>query len=233
MRGARAACASWERFSVSTVREQVLSEFIDAWNAGQRPDVDEYIARVPADEQAALSDELLSFLSLAPTPEYSDAAMAAIEAEPALIEALRGSTGKTSLLPDLLKRLRERIGMSTVDVAGELVGELGLAGDRTVKTAGYLEQLEEGRLEPSRVSRRVFDALGRIFGLGGSELEGAADTGGRTPVPAPAASVAPVFRAKRGAAELAGHHLEVIADALAAPGGEPRDEVDELFLGGR
>ena len=233
MRAAHAGCASWERFFVSTVREQVLSEFIDAWNAGQRPDVDEYIARVPEEERAAFSDELLSFLSLAPMPEYSDAAMAAIEAEPALIEALHTSTGKTSLLPGLLKRLRERIGMSTADVAGELVDELGLADDQKPKTAGYREQLEEGRLEPSRVSRRVFDALGRIFGLGGSELEGAADAGGWTPVPAPAASVAPVFRAKRGAAELAGHHLEVIADALAAPGGEPRDEVDELFLGGR
>lgn len=233
MRAARAACESWERLFVSTVREQVLSEFIDAWNAGQRPDVDEYIARVPAGEQAVLSDELLSFLSLAATPEYSDAAMEAIAAEPALIEALRGSTGKSGLLPDLLKRLRERIGMSTADVAGELVGELGLADDRVPKTAGYLERLEEGRLEPTRVSRRVFDALGRIFGLSGPELEGAADAGGWTPVPAPAAAAAPVFRARKGAAEVAGHHLEVLADALAAPGGEPRDEVDELFLGGR
>src|SRR3954451_24838167 len=112
---------------MSTTREQVLSEFIDAWNAGERPDVDEYIARVPAEEQSALSEELLSFLSFAPTAEYSDAALAAISAEPELVEALRASTGKTSLLPDLLSRLRERFGMTTDDVAGELVGELGLA----------------------------------------------------------------------------------------------------------
>ena len=163
---------------MSTVREQVLSEFIDAWNAGRRPDVDEYIARVPEDEQAAFSEELLTFLSFAPTPAYSDEALAAIEAEPALIETLRAPAGRGGLLPDLLKRLRERFGMSTNDVAGDLVGELGLAEDRAPKTAGYLEQLEQGRLEPARVSRRVFDALGRVFGLASSELEGAADTGG-------------------------------------------------------
>src|SRR3954465_15392638 len=96
-RAAHAGCANWERFFVSTVREQVLSEFIDAWNAGKRPDVDDYLARVPANEQGALSDELLSFLSLAPTPEYSDGAMAAIETEPALVEALHSRTGKASL----------------------------------------------------------------------------------------------------------------------------------------
>src|SRR4051794_10299674 len=205
MRAARAGCESWEGFFVSTVREQVLSEFIDAWNAGKRPEADEYIARVPADEQASLSEELLSFLSFAPTPAYSDATMAAIEAEPALIETLRGTAGKSGLLPDLLSRLRERFGMSTDDVARELVGELGLPDDRKSKTAGYLERLEQGRLEPARVSRRVFDALGRVFGLAGSELEGAADAGRWTPIPPPAAAAAaaPVFRADKDAAAAA------------------------------
>jgi hypothetical protein len=48
-----------------------------------------------------------------------------------------------------------------------------------------------------------------------------------------ARAAAPVFRADEDAAAAAGRHLEVLADALAAPGGEPRDEVDDLFLGGR
>jgi transcriptional regulator with XRE-family HTH domain len=156
-----------------------------------------------------------------------------IEAEPAVIETLRASTGKSTLLPELLKRLRERVGLSMDEVAGELVGELRLADDRKPKTAGYLEQLEAGRLEPARVSRRVFEALGRVLGLAGSELEGAADTGGWMPAAAAAAAPAPVFRARRDAAETARRHLDVLADALAAPGGEGRDEVDELFLGGR
>jgi hypothetical protein len=216
---------------VSTVREQVLSEFIDAWNAGKRPEVDDYIARVPEDERDALGEELLAFLTFAPTPEYSDEALAAIEAQPAVIETLRAAR-RSSMLPDLLKRLRERIGLSTDEVAGELVGELGLAADRKSKTAGYLGQLEDGSLEPTRVSRRVFEALGRVLGLAGSELEGAADTGQWTPVIAQMAP-APVFRAEKDAAKEASRHFEVLADALAAPGGAARDEVDELFLGGR
>src|SRR5215216_2733097 len=94
MRVARADCASWERFFVRTVREQVLSEFIDAWNAGTRPDVDDYIARVPEEEQAALSEELLAFMTFAPTPEYSDVALAAIREEAA------GVAGEqTAILP--------------------------------------------------------------------------------------------------------------------------------------
>jgi transcriptional regulator with XRE-family HTH domain len=218
---------------VSTIREQVLSEFIDAWNAGERPQVEDYVARVPADEQEALGEELLAFLTFAPTPEYSDETLAVIEAEPAVIETLRASTGRSTLLAELLKRLRERVGLSMDEVAGELVGELGLADDRKPKTAGYLEQLEAGRLEPARVSRRVFEALGRVLGLAGSELEGAADTGAWMPAAAAAATPAPVFRARRDAAEAARRHLDVLADALAAPGGEGRDEVDELFLGGR
>src|SRR3954469_17604959 len=108
---------------MSSTREQVLSEFIDAWNAGQRPDVDEYIARVPAEEQVALGEELATFLTFAPTPAYSDDAFAAVRAE---IAEAAGPYTRGGLFGELLTRLRERIGSSTTDVAGELVAELGL-----------------------------------------------------------------------------------------------------------
>src|SRR3954471_9902898 len=127
---------------MSTTREQVLSEFIDAWNAGQRPDVDEYIARVPADEQDALGEKLLNFVSFAPTPEYSDAALTAVRAE--LAETLGGAPEPTGLLGTLLTRLRERFGLSTAEVAGEMVADLALQPEHAQKTAGYLERLESG-----------------------------------------------------------------------------------------
>src|SRR4051794_18461123 len=231
-RAAHAGCANWERFFVSTVREQVLSEFIDAWNAGERPDVDEYIARVPAGEQGELTEDLLEFMAFAPTPEYSDEALATIRAEPAVVEALTAAAGRTGLLPALLARLRERFGMTPDDVADRLVRELGLPPERTSKTAGYFERLEQGKLEPARVSREVFEALGKVFGVPSNELEGAADVGGFAAFGV-ARATAPVFRADEDAAAAARRHLEVLADALAAPGGEPRDEVDDLFLGGR
>ena len=211
---------------MSATREQVLSEFIDAWNAGKRPEVDDYIARVPEEEQAALGEELMTFLTFAPTPEYSDEALAAIKAETLAVGAER-----SGVLAALLARLRERLGMSTADVAGELVGELGLGAEQAPKTAGYLERLEQGKLETARISRKVFDALGKLFGVPSNELEAAADYGGRRV--SPVAQAAPVFRADEDAAAAAARHLEVLADALAAPGREQRDEVDDLFLGGR
>src|SRR3954454_16759149 len=103
---------------MSSTREQVLSEFVDAWNAGQRPDVDDYIARVPAEEQVALGEELATFLTFAPAPAYSDDALAAIRAE---IAATVGVEDGRSLFAALLTRLRERVGLSTADVAGDLV----------------------------------------------------------------------------------------------------------------
>jgi transcriptional regulator with XRE-family HTH domain len=210
---------------MSTTREQALSEFIDAWNAGERPDVDSYIARVPAAEQTALSEELATFLTFAPTPEYSAQALSAIRAEVAADTASR-----EAVLPGLIRRLRERFGLSRSQVANEVVGELGLRSDQAAKTAGYLEHLERGDLEPARVSRRVYEALGTVFGMPAQELESAADVGGWSPH---VAQAAPVFRADEDAAARTGRHLEVLADALATPGGATRDEVDDLFLGGR
>ncbi|MDQ4049242.1 MAG: hypothetical protein M3131_07665 [Actinomycetota bacterium] len=212
-------------------RDQILSEFIDAWNAGERPDVDDYLARTPADEQGELADQLVTFLSVAPTPAYSDEALAAIRAEPIVAEVLAAPAERGGLLPRLLTTLRERFDVTTPQLAGELVRELGLPGDRASKTASYLERLEHGELEPARVSRRIFDALGRVFGVSRAELEGAGDLSGWAPRPAMAAG--PVFRAEDDAAEAITPHLELLADALATPGSAERDEVDDLFLGGR
>src|SRR4051794_6884881 len=105
---------------MSSIREQVLSEFINAWNARERPNVDDYIARVPREEQVALSEELATFLAFAPTPEYPDAALTAIRAE--IAESV--GVDQRGLFPGLLAQLRERLGMSTAEVAGELVHEL-------------------------------------------------------------------------------------------------------------
>lgn len=212
---------------MASERERILSEFIDAWNAGRRPDVDEHLARAPADARDELAAELLAFLGFAPTPSYGDAELAAIRAEPVVAEALAAAGERGGLLPALLPRLRERRSLTTAQLAAELVGALGLARDREAKTAGYLERLESGELAPARVSRRVFDALSRVLGVPRGELEGAGDLSGW------GRAAAPAFRADADAAAAVSPHLELLGDALAAPGGAGRDEVDDLFLGGR
>jgi transcriptional regulator with XRE-family HTH domain len=213
----------------TTDRDRVLSEFIDAWNAGRRPDVDDYLARVDESHRGELADRLMTFLRFAPTPEYSDADLEAIRTDPIVTEALAAATGRAGLLPSLLVRLRSRLGMSNAEVAGELVRSLELPDDRAAKTASYLDQLEQGELEPSRISGRVFEALARVFGVSRSELESAGDVGGWAMPAAPAAA----FRASDEAAGEAAPHLELLAKGLSTPGGAARDEVDDLFLGGR
>jgi hypothetical protein len=232
MRAAVAASKNWRRSSVTPDRDRILSEFIDAWNAGRRPDVDDYLSRVPDEERGELADQLISFMSFAPTPAYSDAALDAIRAEPVVRAAHAAGEERAGLLPALLTGLRERFSMSTAQVAGELVELLDLPSDRAPKTAGYLDRLERGELAPTRVSRRVFDALARLFRVPRDQLEGAADLGGWRTLSV-AASPAAVFRAEDEAAEAVAPHLELLADALATPSDEGRDEVDDLFLGGR
>jgi hypothetical protein len=208
--------------------DQVLSEFIDAWNAGLRPDVDDYVARVAEADRPELAQQLVTFLSVAPTPDYSDAALSEIRADPIVDRALGAPAERGGLLPSLLAALRERFSLSTPQLAAELVRELELPEDKAAKTASYLERLERGDLEASRVSRRVFDALAGLFSVPRHELEGAGDLGSWA---MPAA--APAFRAEDDAAAAAAPHLDLLAKGLATPGGAERDEVDDLFLGGR
>jgi hypothetical protein len=209
---------------MTSVREQVLGEFIDAWNAGDRPDIDDYVARVPAEEQLAFGEEVAAFMAFAPTPAYSPDALRQIRVE------IRAAEGAEKLFPALLARLRDRVGLSTREVADELLDDLGLTKNDSTKAASYLDRLESGSLDATRVSRRVLEALGKLFGVPAATLEGAAD---RSDWSIGSAAPAPVFRADHDAAARAARHLEVLGDALAAPGGAGRDEVDELFLGGR
>jgi transcriptional regulator with XRE-family HTH domain len=204
--------------------DRILSDFVDAWNAGRRPDVDSYLARAPDAERAALASEITTFLAFAPTPDYDDAALAAIRAEPAVLAAGAALETPGGLWPQLLPRLRERAALSTGELASRLVAVLGLGADRERKTRGYLEQLEAGALEPRGLSARLLDGLSRVLEVPRGALEGA----GALAAP-PAAAL---FRAEGEAAEALRADLDVIADALAAPAGGEWDDVDELFRGG-
>jgi hypothetical protein len=202
--------------------DRILSEFIDAWNAGRRPDVDDHLARVDETQRAELAGDIAAFLAFAPTPEYDDATLAEIRAEPVVAAA---ATARGGLWPALLPRLRERAALSTAQLAAGLVDTLGLGADREPKTRGYLERLEAGELDPRGLSGRLLDGLARLLGVPRDELEGAGGVAG------PRAAAA-LFRAEGPAADALRDDLDVIADALAAPSGAEWDEVDELFRGG-
>ena len=218
---------------MTTDRERILSQFIDAWNTGQRPDVDDFIERAPADERAELAEDITSFLTWAPTPDYDGATLDAIAAEPIVAEVFAIARGPNGLWPSLLPRLRARSSVTTAQLASGLVGLLGLPSGSERKTEAYLTQMERGELAPAGVSRRLLDALSRLLGVRRDELEGAGDVGRWHTPPRPAPAIR--FRAAPGAAEPVREDLEVLADALMPPAETEKDwdEVDELFRGGR
>ncbi|MBX5442151.1 MAG: hypothetical protein IRZ32_11575 [Solirubrobacteraceae bacterium] len=207
---------------MTSERERVLSDFIDAWNAGRRPDVDAFLAQVAAAERDALADEIAAFVAWAPDPDYDDDAMVAVTAEAVTALAAAGAAEPASWWSAWMPLLRERAALTRAGLAARLGERLGLAAGARAKTERYLAELEGGRLDPSGLSRRLLDALAGALGIGADVLHDAAH--GR-----PAA--APLFRGddvSSGAAAA----LDVLADALTAEVRDGWDEVDVLFRGG-
>ncbi len=183
--------------------DRVLADFVDAWSAGRRPRVLDYLARVPgAAERDELADRIAAWLLVAPAPVLDDVTRAQIRREPVVAGVLRAADELAGAWPQLVSRLRARAGLSVRDVAARIVERFGLRSEDTGRTEGYLVQLERGALEPSRVSHRLLDALGETIGAGGRALRDAATFGAGLQ---PAAS--PRWRAEE-------------------------DELDRLFTGG-
>ncbi len=196
--------------------DRILGEYIDAWKTGERPDLDAYLARVPAADRDDLAEQVGTWLQVAPTPDYPAAARASIAAEPALRAALREAAALRPP-PERLEVLRERAGLGVGDVAARLAARFGFADQS--RAVAYLERLERGELDASRVSRRLLDAL--------SEMLGAV----RLASPAAAASQA-LFRADEDAEEWIAADIDALSRAALAAAPKPMDELDRLFLGG-
>ena len=202
--------------------DKLLSAFIDAWIAGERPRLEEYLQRARPAERSALADAIDDFVTLAPTPRYDAATLRAIRAE---------ATGTTvevasATLPALLTQLRASAGLSARELAGRLSPTLGVAGHEP-KLERYVERLERGELDGRRLSQRLLDALARLLSVDADTLDGASRLG----------AVAPAgIRLRGGDPHTAGEvrdKLELLAELMATPDAQQWDEVDELFLGGR
>ena len=203
--------------------DRILSEFIDAWRAGERPDAGAYVDRAPPGARPELARTIEVFLTLAPEPEYDEAGWATLTADPAVARiAAAVESDDAESWSALLPRLRERRGLSLDALAGAVSERLGLTGGREAKARTYLDDLEHDRLVPERLSRRLLDALATVLETPTAWLERAGA--------APAAPAGALYRRQgEGAVE---QRLEVIADAMLAGAGD-WDEVDELFQGGR
>ena len=210
--------------------DQVLSEFIDAWNAGRRPRVREYLERVPAGSgRDALAEQITTWLAVAPAPALDDEAREGIRRERVVAEVLAAGGSDAGLWPSVVPGLRERAGLSVREVAARIVERLGLRPGDADRTAEYLERLERGELEARRVSRRLLDALGSVLGAAGVTL---ADAGRFGAALRPAPGGAPLFRAQDAADRQVAEDIAALSRAAFAPAPEAMDEVDRLFLGG-
>lgn len=201
---------------------QLLGQFIEAWNAGERPDVRTYLERASADERDELAAMLSTWLELAPTPAYDEQTLAEISAEPALRAALDAASAEPVPVGQQVLTLRERAGLGVADVARRLTRLFEL-GDEP-RTTEYLEELERGELDPGGLSRRLLAGLAAILGADRDEL---------TLRPAMATGQT-FFRAEGDADEVFAESLDALSMAALseAPASGPLDELDLLFVGG-
>jgi transcriptional regulator with XRE-family HTH domain len=198
--------------------DQVLSAFIDEWNAARRPRVREYLNRVPeGPARDELAEQITTGLEVGPTPDYDDETRAAIRSEPVVEHVVSAVGDDAGQWPAVLPQLRERQGLSIAQVAASLVQRFGLRSGDQPRTATYLERLERGDLEPTRVSRRLLDALGELLGASPGTL---ADAGSYGRGLRPAATGGALFRASPDAAPM------FAADIEAQPGGAARAGAD-------
>jgi transcriptional regulator with XRE-family HTH domain len=214
-----------------SAHEKLLSDFIDAWNAGRRPSVRDYLGRVPeGPDRDALADELGTWLETAPAPALGDEARRALRADPVVERVFAVVGDDAAAWPQALPRLRARAGLSVAAVARRLVEGLGLGGDaEAARAAAYLEEMEHGERRADRVSRRLLDALGGVLGIDGSAL---AALGGGAGAFRPSPAGGTLFRTAGEAGEWVAEDIEVLARAAMAPAPAPMDELDRLFDGG-
>jgi transcriptional regulator with XRE-family HTH domain len=211
--------------------DKTLSAFIDAWNRGERPKVGDYLERAAeGSERDELANQIESWLEHAPTPAYDPPARRAIRSEPSVAALLGAADEEAGLWPAVLPRLRRRAGWSIDDLADRLAAQLGLGEEQRPKAAAYLDQLEQGALDPQRVSRRLLAVLGALLGASAATLRDAAQFGAAMR-PAPATG-APLFRSDMPADTELADDIAAISAAALRPASPAQDEVDRLFTGG-
>jgi transcriptional regulator with XRE-family HTH domain len=209
--------------------EQVLSDFMDAWNAGRRPRVREYLEQVPEGaERDELAEQITTWLEVAPTPAYDDAARAAIRREPAVQHVFSSVGADAGLWPTVVPALRVRAGLSVRELATRVVTAFGLGRGDEERAAEYLTRLERGELPAGRVSRRLLDVLGSALGASAGTLADAAGYGSGLRRPAAAA----LFRADDAAGTWVADDITALSRAAMTPAPAAMDELDRLFTGG-
>ena len=203
--------------------ETLLARFIEEWNAGRRPVLEDFLGQADEAERDDLAAQIRTFLAFAPTPRFDEDTMTELLSAPAVTAAAEAFASEAGVWPTLLPRLRVQAGLSLRDLASRVLRTAGL-GDRGLDKAEHrLGAMERGQLDATNVSSRIIDVLGRVLGVNSADLA-------RTGMPAAAHAAGALYR--RESDRDVGGDLDLLADALATPTPEGEwDEVDELFFG--
>jgi hypothetical protein len=199
----------------------LLARFIEEWNAGRRPAVEDCLSQADTVERDELADQISTFLAFAPTPRFDRATIDELLSAPPVEASVRAFAAESGAWPTLLPRLRAQAGLSLRDLAGRVLHAANLSDRGLDKTERRLGEMERGDLDASSVSAEVIGVLGRVLGINSADLT-------RTGMPAAAAGA--LYR--REAGHDVGEALDLLADGLAAPVPQGEwDKVDELFFG--
>lgn len=205
--------------------DTLVSQFIDDWNAGRRPAIDEWLLRVDEGERDELRRQIGGFLAVAPSPRLDASTIDALLETPVVQAAAAAFESESSAWPTLLPRLRAQAGLSVRELAERVLSAADVERQDVGKAADRLSGMESGELDATRVSQRVVEVLGRVLGVRARDLLQAG-------MPAAAPAGGALYRREESDGAVAAD-LELVADALGTPA-PPRgdwDEVDELFFG--
>jgi len=205
--------------------ERLLREFQLDFEAGGALRPSDVLARVGGADRRELEALVDAYLARAPRRPFDPEAFAASPAQALvddLAEALEDEAGTWKVV---LPRLRDAAQLKRSELVRRLATGLGMAG-REEKVARYYHEMEQGRLEPARVSERVLAVLAELLGTTAERLREAGSALRVADEPPAAMTFA---RAARPAEE----HLELMEAVPPSPApGEQPDEVDRLFTGG-
>ncbi len=195
----------------------LYDRFVGAWHAGLTPDVDAFLSQVEGEDVETLTQQLETFLLVAPAVEPRQDARVAGD-DPVLAAAIAlGDAFDERPWAVRLAEARRSAGLSLADVGARLAETFGLAG-RGPRAASLLGRLESRELASSGVSARAARALARILG----QPEGAL-------IPPRAAAL---YRADSPDGAELESLLAGASAALSLQDGEQWDELDDLLRGG-
>lgn len=209
--------------------DDLLEQFKAAYEAGERPELAQYLERASPEGRQALEQMIDSYLMNAPRRSWDPDAYAASPARESVERVWGSLQGVSGSWPELLPHLRNRAKLKRSELVQRLAETLGVAG-REEKVALYYHRMEHGQLPAEGVSGGVFDALGSILGESAELIRRAGF--GRLAAAEGEGDLA-AFARTAEIDEVYAEELHDEAAELPAPGSAPgRDEVDELFTGG-